>query len=89
MTQIPIPIRFILVFKALRDGEIIDLNFQSNAPAEAHIPLPGDEVILPKEAAIKSGFDTGRFTVTKRQFLYDNLPMGISGAAALILSQDK
>ena len=86
MTQ-PV-IRFILVFKAMKGGEIVDLGFQYNAPAEAHLPLPGDEVILPKETATKAGFEKRAFTVKKRQFLYDGLPVGISGAAKLVVSQE-
>jgi hypothetical protein len=88
MDQIPIPIRFILVFKALRDGEIIDLEYQVNAPAEAHIPLPGDEVLLPEEKSTAKGFTSKVFTVAKRRFLYSGVT-GVAGAATLLLSQDK
>jgi hypothetical protein len=87
MTQISIPIRFIVTFAAIKDGEIVDLDFQVNAPVETHIPLPGDEVLIPEAKATAKGFTSTVFTVTKRRFLYDGV-IGVAGAATLYLSQD-
>lgn len=83
MTQI-IP-RFAIVFDALKDGKRIDLKFQHTAPADVAIPLPGDEVLLPKDVATKAGFTGKVFTVVSRRFLYDGLA-GIAGAVVLTLS---
>jgi hypothetical protein len=84
-----VPIRFILTFEAIKNGEVIDLSYQNNAPAEAHIPTVGDEVVLPKEVATKKGFEKNIFTIIARRFIYDGIPAGIAGAATLVLSQEK
>lgn len=84
MTQV-IP-RFVTLFRTLKDGNPIDLGIQYSAPAEAAIPLPGDQVLLPKESAAKAGFSKRVFTVLSRTFVYDEAVYA-SGCVVLTLSQ--
>lgn len=88
MNQIAAVPRCIIVFSAQKDGNIIDLKFQSNGPAEMTIPLPGDEVRLPIKVAKEAGFDRNVFTVKIRRFRYDDIPVGIAGVVSLIVSQE-
>lgn len=84
-----VPVRFILSFGVIKDAQLVDLKLQVNAPAEAHIPLPGDNVVVPKAVAEKAGFPVNVFVVAKRQFIYADLPKGVAGAAMLVLTQPK
>ncbi len=78
----------VIIFKAVKKDEVINLDFQTSSPADMAIPLPGDEVELPREVATKAGFSERVFKVISRRFLYHGLPEGITGAVALMISQD-
>ncbi len=80
--------RHIITFVAVKDGKIIDLNFQINSAADMAIPLPGDEVRLPDEVGKKAGFTNSIFKIISRRFFYGGLPATIAGAVTLTLSQE-
>lgn len=80
--------RFAITFEAIRENETIDFGIIYSAPSSIHIPLPGDEVVLPAGLATEKGFTGNLFKVEKRQFLYTEMT-GVAGAVCLILSRDK
>lgn len=81
-------IKFLVAFEAIKNGETIEFGAKYVAPVEMHIPLIGDEVVLPMETATEKGFDGNIFTVLKRRFHYAGVT-GAAGAVTLILSREQ
>ena len=68
------------------NDNLIDFKFDYTLPIDMALPMPGDEVCLPMEVAVKAGFATNIFTVDSRCFIYAPPPPGFSCAVSLKVS---
>ena len=77
--------RYILKIILKDAAGIKDLDFEFNVPTTQPVPLPNDEIQIPKEVAERNQLKGNVLRVKERRFILDALPIGITGIIYLVV----